>query len=374
MLCVISDQTVRDWLQCLLDMVSADIALLLKELQDQKYALDQAAIVAATDRRGIITYVNDKFCEISGYQREELLGQTHRIINSGYHDANFFKDLWQTIASGRVWRGEIKNRAKDGRYYWVATTIVPFVNERQQVYQYLSIRQDITELKKAQETILQQQAQLVTASKLSALGELAAVLTHEINNPLSVVLGRVEMLLNLLQNKDAVSKQKLIEMLESIQVTAQRIEKIMKTVQALAHQSDSEYPEKVTVRSVIESVLDIFGPRLKRHQVAVRVDIPDDQWSLETRPTEVFQILSNLLSNAIDAVRELPEDRWVAIRVSRKDRGFQFCVEDSGPGVGSHIVNRLFTPFFTTKGVGVGTGLGLTISQSLAHKNKGLIT
>ncbi len=150
--------------------IDVDREVALVELNNQRLALDQHSIVSSTDIWGNIIYANDKLCDLSGYTREELLSQNHRVLKSGEHPEAFYKDMWDTIKSGKTWRGEVKNRAKDGSYYWVDATIVPFKDERGRVTSYTAIRTDITALKEAEERNRKQAARLETATKGAQVG------------------------------------------------------------------------------------------------------------------------------------------------------------------------------------------------------------
>ncbi|MBL6445345.1 PAS domain-containing protein [Fulvivirga sp. 29W222] len=146
----------------------------LDEFQRYKYAIDQHSIVAITDKQGRITEVNDKFCQLSQYSREELIGQDHRIINSGHHTKEFFKDLYKTIHSGRVWKGEIKNRAKDGSFYWVATTITPLFNNEGDITSFIAVRTEITENKRIEKALSDSERKLQNANQQFKIATSAA--------------------------------------------------------------------------------------------------------------------------------------------------------------------------------------------------------
>jgi PAS domain S-box-containing protein len=351
-------------------MPANDQDLLLKRLQDQKFALDQSAIVAQTDSTGKITMVNDKFCEISGYSKEELIGHDHRVVNSGTHSKEFFRELWRTIRSGQVWRGEVCNRKKSGELYWVFTTITPFLDDTGNPYQYLAIRQDITELKLAQQRILKQETQLLTASRLSAVGEMAAAITHEINNPLGVILGRAEMLAGMVQ-KGQLDPQNLSRIVDTIQVTGKRIERIVRSMKTLAYQGFEDEPfHLASLKDILTDSLELCSQRFASHGIKLSAPDMDESVRLECRSHQIVQVLVNLLNNAFDAVKILDE-KWVRLSIQAAGPWIEITVEDSGKGIPVKLHGKLFDPFFSTKKVQYGTGLGLSISKSLIVAHQG---
>lgn len=178
----------------------------LADLAEQQFALDQHALVTITDTQGTITYVNNKFAEISGYSQEELLGQNHRMLNSGHHDKLFFEDLYHTVANGEVWHGEICNKAKDNHVYWVDTTIVPFKGEDGKPQSYIAIRTDITLSKGAELAMIEAKEKAEDAARSKS--EFLASMSHEIRTPMNGVLGMLGLLLN--TNLDATQRHRTI--------------------------------------------------------------------------------------------------------------------------------------------------------------------
>jgi two-component system CheB/CheR fusion protein len=323
----------------------------LARLEELRFALDQAAIVAATDHRGIITYANDKFCEISKYSREELLGQTHRIVNSGLHTKEFFQDLWRTISQGAVWRGEIRNRAKDGTLYWVDTTIVPFLDDRGRPRLYLAIRSDITQRKLAQ-------AQLAAQAALTQLGQLATVVAHEVRNPLAGLRASLEVLGSRLAPEQK-EREVIRAMIERIDVLNTKVGDILRFAR----------PATPALRPI--DISPIVADAVASARASAGADCPEIRSTVE--PLTVFADLEmlqasllNLLLNACQSGGQIVE-----VIASAAGDGCRISVLDRGSGIPDEHVERVFDAFYTTKKT--GTGLGLPIVRRLIALQQGTI-
>lgn len=312
----------------------------LRLLQEIRYALDQAAIVAVTDQRGIITYVNDKFCQISKYSREELVGQDHRIINSGFHPKDYIRNLWRTIAHGHIWRGELRNRAKDGSIYWVDTTIVPLLNDEGKPRQYLAIRADITSRKAAEQ-------QLADQAALTQLGRLAAVVAHEVRNPLAGVKGSLQ----ILRSRPAIEANDrgvIDAMISRINVLNEKVEGILRFARPRSPVTESFDLIPVAVDAA-NSARASSGPECPD------IRIPHTSVIVHADREMIRDVLLNLLLNACQAGGASP----VEVHVDTSEGVCRIDIADRGAGFADTDPERLFEAFHTTKKS--GTGLGLAI-------------
>lgn len=340
-----------------------------KELVDLKFALDQSAIVAITDNAGKINYVNDKFCAISKYSREELIGQDHRIINSGYHSKEFFRQLWKEIASGRVWRGELRNRAKDGTFYWVDTTIVPFLGAAGKPLRYIAIRYEITKRKMAEE-------QLLRSQRMESIGTLAGGIAHDFNNILSPILMAAGMLRTKPLDDDAKRWIELIT--ENTERGAALVQQVLTFARGMSGERIS-----VQVKHILKDLLRVLEEILPK-SIAVERNIPPDLWTITADPTQMQQVFINLCINARDA---MPQGGKLTIKAENIDvisdelrsigltenRYVKVVVSDTGMGMTDDVVQQIFDPFFTTKEIGKGTGLGLSTVITIVKDHNGVI-
>jgi PAS domain S-box-containing protein len=331
----------------------SQLAQSTRELEDMRYALDQSAIVATTDVSGCIKYVNQKFCEISKYSRDELLGQDHRILNSGFHPKEFIRELWRTIAQGRVWRGELRNRAKDGTLYWVDTTIVPFLNDRGKPWQYMAIRYDITQRKLQEERLREQ-------SSLARLGEMAAVVAHEVRNPLAGIRGALQVI----ATRFPVGAPEVKVMGDVVA----RIDTLSGTLDDLLLFSRPRQP-KLMPMAVAPFLTDVATwLKQDRAMADVRVDVEAPEAVIQADSEQLRIVLINLLMNAAQAMEYRGRIR-LAARI--EDSRCAIVVHDSGPGMPDEVRARAFEPFYTTKHR--GTGLGLPTVKRIIDAHHGTI-
>ncbi|HZS34300.1 MAG TPA: PAS domain S-box protein [Methylomirabilota bacterium] len=340
-----------------------------QQLTLQGAALEAAAnAIVITDRAGRIEWVNPAFTRLTGYSADEARGQTPRLLKSGRHDAAFYESLWRTIVGGDVWHGEVVNRRRDGSLYTERETITPVRDASGAITHFIAIKQDVTAYKEATAELERQRGLVHQNEKLAAMGQLLAGVAHELNNPLSVVIGQAALLQ--MRAKDGPLGARADKIVQA----AERCGRIVKNFLALARQHPPER-ESVHLNRVVEGAIELLGYLFRVGNIEVSLELQPDLPPLWADPHELQQVAVNLLTNAQDAVRDTPPPRRITIatRVDPTGAWVSMEVTDTGPGIPPEVQPRIFEPFFTTKPPGQGTGLGLSLCLSIVENHGGAI-
>ncbi len=328
-------------------------------------------VIVMTDVQGIIQFVNPAFARTTGYSREEAIGQNLRILKSDKQDELFYRNLWDVISSGRTWEGRMVNKRKNGTFYTEETKISPVCDPSGRIVNYVAVQRDITEH-------LQLTAQFQQAQKMEAVGLLAGGVAHDYNNMLSVILGYTELAMNKVD-----PAQPLHANLEGIFKAAIRSADITRQLLAFARRQTIS-PVVLDLNQTVESMLKMLR-RLIGEDVHLAW-LPDtDPCHVKMDPVQVGQILTNLCVNARDAIAGVGK---VTIETENAVFDDTYCaqhagflageyvllaVSDDGCGMDKNILDQIFEPFFTSKGVGRGTGLGLSTVYGIVKQNNGFI-
>jgi len=349
---------------------NAELEDVNKVILDYKFALDASCIVAVTDQKGIIQHVNDNFCKISKYSRKELIGQDHRIINSGYHSKDFIRKLWVTIANGKIWRGELKNKAKDGTHYWVDTTIVPFLDGHGKPYQYVAIRADITGRKFAEEEIikLNQDLEIRVKQRTEELEAFSYSISHDLRAPLRAVNGYARMLEeDYAKSFDSEGKR----LLNVVQDNANKMDTLINNMLDFSRIGKKEVNRSmIDMQSLAE---DVWNELSRTSHFKAKINMEELQPVMADRIL-MNQVWMNLLSNAIKYSSDA-EEPVVNVRSEEHEDRVVYSVADNGAGFDMQYAHKLFGVFQRLHSADdfEGTGVGLAIVHRIVTKHGGSV-
>jgi two-component system sensor kinase FixL len=346
------------------------------DLSRLKSALDEAAIVAITDAQGVITYVNKKFCAISQYSYDELIGNTHRVINSGVHPKEFFAEMWKTISLGKVWEGEICNRTKLGELYWLNTTIVPFMDAAGKPEKYVAVRYEITERKLADEKLKVYAKKLEFSNR--ELQDFASVAAHDLQEPLRKIQAFSDRL-KIKAKPDL--KPESVDYLDRIQNSANRMQVLINDLLTYSRVTTKAQPfAEVDLNRVVFQVVSDLEVRMEQSKGFVDFDgLP----MIQADETQMHQLFQNLIGNAlkfrrpgVDPVVKVIANILKASPLRREGPAVEIKIQDNGIGFEEKYLDRIFTIFQRLHGRQEyeGTGIGLAVCRKIVDRHGGLIT
>ncbi len=336
---------------------------LTKNEQKLRMVMDKYIISSISDLNGRIINVSEAFCNISGYTKEELIGKNHNIVRHPDTPKEIFKTMWDNLKAGKSWSGKIKNKKKDGGFYWVYANIEPLYNEKGTIDSYISIRLDITENELLLEKIAQEEEKnkiqfemMQQQHRLAQMGEMLSMIAHQWRQPLSAITaasGALELNIRLNQFEE----EKILELTEKITYFSKHLSTTIDDFRNFF--KSNKIKTKTNYQEILKSVLNIIESSLQKKDIKLNIQVKSIQY-FETYENEMKQVILNLIKNAEDALTEknIP-DKTINITIDE----LKLTINDNAGGIPENIIEKIFDPYFSTKTKKDGTGLGLYMSK-----------
>ena len=341
-------------------------------LEVQSTALEAAAnAIVITDSKGVIQFVNRAFATMTGYTAEEAIGKNPReLVKSGFHDPEFYHQIWMSILAGSVWKGEIVNRRKDGSTYTEEMTITPVRTRAGVISHFIAIKEDITARKQAEEMMMR-------AQRLESLGMLASGIAHDLNNMLAPIIFTGPLL------RESLSAPRDLKLLDTLERSAERGAGLVRQILSFAHGTAGEL-KLIQVKHLARDILGMLEATFPK-SIQLDYNIAADAWAVRGDATQLHQVLLNLSLNARDAMpdggtlhirlanRHLSNEQAKEIPGGRAGDWLVLDVTDTGTGIAPEVVDHIWEPFFTTKSESNGTGLGLPTVRGIVNRHMGFV-
>jgi len=358
-----------------------------KLLEEYKGAIDVSAAVTKTDTNGLITYVNDSFCMMTGYARDEIIGKSHNLVKHPQTPQGIYLDMWESIGSKKVWKGKLRNCKKDGSVYFEYLVIVPIVDDKDKIVEFIAIHQDITDLYNQEQylkkRIEDEVSKNLLETKYSTIGRMAAGITHEINTPLTYIKGNLELMMKDINSLNDEIKQKGY-LLEDAQVVIDGTNRIASIVESMREMA-SKSKEVAELNNVYASLITALTLAYNKSKQVTRVQIQNQVFAIGMdseklsykamiQKQRIEQVWVIIINNAVDALKHIDnyDERLLEISIENEGDFIVVRFQDSGGGIDETILHKVFDPFESTKEEG-GMGIGLNVAKQIVEDHQGKI-
>ncbi|WP_323587789.1 PAS domain-containing sensor histidine kinase [Aliarcobacter butzleri] len=337
-------------------------------MNNYQKAIESSNIVSKTDINGIITFVNDEFCHLFGFTKDELIGKNHNIVRHPDTPKENFQTLWSTILNKKVYKATVKNLTKDKKNVYLNTTIIPILDEFENIIEFIAIRYDITNEVMLQQELEEKQKIIFLQSRMASLGQMLANIAHQWRQPLT------ELNLCLFNLKKAFEKQNKKEFQKLYNDNKNTIFLMSQTIEDFTNFFNPQKEKKsFEIKDVINEVLTILKKTIEQEEIKIKVDVPINYKVLGV-PNELAQVLINLIQNSKDAFRQNEiKDKNIFISLKEKvnldKKSVILEIKDNAGGIKEEDLDYIFEPYFTTKHKSQGTGLGLFMSKMIIEKS-----